>query len=266
MTMSMVPVLGEASAERQDWTDATYAVEIKIKGSKLTVEHRLSGCPEIQQLLAAGNAAYATELRCPWSLLSRIELSHSPAQRIELGDDVIEDNLFMLPGVLSISPARMGVEGLHDLIRAGRSGVEVPQGWWLAKAQPRRHTPLLGHLLKFRQDASLPDGAMSVVEVADGDAPMFRARLAADLWVRLRSGRQARDVQIAALIGAFGRLPQSSLAREGTHADHPFAVQLREKLEEQGLATWDEPANFDPARAATTLERFYPPSEEDPDE
>jgi len=267
MTTGMVPVLGDPDSERQDWTRARYAVDITIKDVQLTVEHRLSDCPEIQELLDNGSAAYATELRCPWTLFSRIERSDRPSQLIQLDDAVIEDSLFMLSGVLATRPARMEPGGLKALVSAGRSSIEVPQGWWLAKAQPRSHTPLLGHLLKFRKDENLPEGAMSVVEVADGDAPMFRAWLAADLWTRLQSGRQARDVQVAALIGAFGRLPNSALARNGAFADHPLTVRLRELLEvQEGMTTWDDPDGFDPARAATAIERFDRPPKEDPDE
>ena len=75
--------------------------------------------------------------------------------------------------------------------------------------------------------------------------------------------REDRDIQIAALIAAFGLLPRSTMARgrdgeDGENADCPLAQALRSRFEdvEPPLADWDSEF-FDPARAATSMENFW---------
>ncbi len=71
-----------------------------------------------------------------------------------------------------------------------------------------------------------------------------------------------RDVQVAALIGAFGRIPLLD-----TYGESDFAIlgHIKSALTEAGVPIWgDENAEFDPAMAATAIEPFYvpPPSGE----
>ena len=97
-------------------------------------------------------------------------------------------------------------------------------------------------------------------EDAKVDAPQFRVILAEDLY---DNRRYDRDVQIAALMAAFGILPSSSMAPGNQNAESPVATMLRDRLLSAGLPAWDDPS-FDPARAATLLEcfRVYPPDTE----
>ena len=101
---------------------------------------------------------------------------------------------------------------------------------------------------------------MSVEEAELSGNPYFKVTLAAELYDHRR---EHRDIQIAALIAAFGQLPRSTMARgkddeeeDGVNADCPLAQALRARLEDADLSDWDSEF-FDPARAATSMERFW---------
>ena len=74
--------------------------------------------------------------------------------------------------------------------------------------------------------------------------------------------RVRRDLQIAALIAAFGRIPHLD-ADEGTEAagdaaEYKSLASIKERLIESNVPVWGEGRNenFDPARAATAIEQF----------
>ena len=75
-----------------------------------------------------------------------------------------------------------------------------------------------------------------------------------------------RDVQIAALIAAFGRIPglvgppQDGAADEPEEAaQFPVLERIRSELERANVADWTDPSEYDPARAATAVEAFVLP-------
>ena len=135
--------------------------------------------------------------------------------------------------------------------------MQIPAGWWLARGGEYRFTPLLVNLLRFvkDQDGKLRPGTMSVEEAIVSGDPYFRVTLAAELYDHRR---EDRDVQIAALVAAFGRLPRSSMAQGEENRDCPLAEALRSKFEsvDPPVLDWDDP-EFDPARAATSIENFW---------
>ena len=65
-----------------------------------------------------------------------------------------------------------------------------------------------------------------------------------------------RDVQIAALIGAMGRVP---LLDQGEEDSYAILSHIRAALNQAGVPAWGPELNaeFDPARAATAIERFH---------
>ena len=74
--------------------------------------------------------------------------------------------------------------------------------------------------------------------------------------------RDNRDVQIAALIAAFGRIP---FLDQDDEARYPILTFIKAVLQDKGIPHWGEAAeDFDPAAAATAIEPFYlPPEGED---
>lgn len=257
-----LPVLHH-DGSRLDWLTAQYKATVALKQQLSTVVHELTDGPEIEALLKDGSAAYATEVRCPRTMLSRIEHSASHNQVIEFKDTERNDDLFLIPGIIAKSDATLPTDGLHPLVHGGRPEVRIPAGWWLARGGEYRFTPLLVNLLKFvkDKDGKLGPGTMSVEESDLSGNPYFRVTLAAELYDHRR---EDRDVQIAALIAAFGHLPRSSMAKDEPNDDCPLAEALRSRFESANppVPDWDDP-DFDPARAATSIENFWIDEQDD---
>ena len=92
-----LPVLHH-DGSRLDWLTAQYKATVALKQQVSTVVHELTDGPDIEALLKDGSAAYATEVRCPRTMLSRIEHSASHNQVIEFKDTERNDDLFLIPG------------------------------------------------------------------------------------------------------------------------------------------------------------------------
>lgn len=262
MSVARVPVLLEDSS-RLDWIQARYSVEIGARREPAVVKHRLEDCPELEGVLSDSLAQWVTELRCPRTLLSRQVLSREPEQVIRLdGDDIVED-VFLVPGLVAVRDLELDPSGLNRFVWPSDERVHVPAGWWLARGDPRSTRPLTASLVRFRRDSDgrLGPGQMSVEEDSDGGLPFFRVFLSQDLFDRRRDDR---DVQIAGLVGACGKLPRSTMRDEGGNETSAIALQLLSRFEEAGIPDWNDD-DFDPARAATVLEAFseLPVEEED---
>lgn len=253
MIPTRLPVLTE-DASRLDWTLARYAVKVDVKAGRAFVKHQLHDAPEFDRLLSEGAAEWVTELRCPRTLLSRLERSRESEQVITLDAEDVVGDAFLVPGFVAVRDFELQVSGLDPLVWPPDTSVWVPAGWWLVRGDPQTTTPLTASFVRFRRDPDgrLAPGQMAVEEDTDGGKPFFRVTLARDLYDNRRTDR---DIQIAGLIGACGMLPRSSLGTDGENATHPVAMQLRARLEDVGVQDWTSDY-FDPARAATVLEAF----------
>lgn len=256
-----LPVLAH-DGSRLDWIAAKYSATVALQRQASAVIHELRDAPEIEALLSKGDAVYATEIRCPRTMLSRVEHAEGTSQLINWHEAERNDDLYLIPGIVAIRDTSITASGLHPLVQGDRTSVDIPAGWWLARGGEYQFTPLLVNLLRFVKDndGELKPGTMSVEEAELSGNPYFKVTLAAELYDHRR---EDRDVQIAALIAAFGLLPRSTMARgrdgeDGENADCPLAQALRSRLEdvEPPLADWDSEF-FDPARAATSMENFW---------
>ncbi|MCY4518850.1 MAG: hypothetical protein OXB99_16585 [Acidimicrobiaceae bacterium] len=256
-----LPVLVH-DGSRLDWVAARYSATVALQRQASAVIHELHDAPEIETLLSNGDAAYATEIRCPRTMLSRVEHAEGTSQVVKLHETERNDNLYLIPGIVAVRDTSISASGLHPLVRGERAAVDIPAGWWLARGGEYQFEPLLVSLLRFVKDGDdrLKPGTMSVEEAELSGNPYFKVTLAAELYDHRR---EHRDIQIAALIAAFGQLPRSTMARakdedgdDGVNADCPLAQALRARLEDAALSDWDSEF-YDPARAATSMESFW---------
>ena len=256
------PVLQE-DGTRADWMSASYKPSVSIQAGRAVVRHELRDAPQLARLAANGTARWATEVRCPHTMLSELHTSASPEQSLPINDADIAGNAYLIPGLVAVERLNLGTAGLDPFVWPAASSVAVPAGWWLARGDARSARPLSAALVRFARDneETLSPGQMAVKESATDDgSPCFRVTLAQDIWPELQTDRR---LQIAGLIAACGLLPISSLRENGPGWDAPVAEKLRERLNERNLPDWSQP-DYDPAAAATLLEAFTPrPAEED---
>ncbi len=236
-----------------DWSDAEYGAEIRAGTGQATVTHRLSKAPVLEDLIARRSAAWAVEVRCPKTLMAKIESSAEARHVVKWDADEVDGDVFIMPGLLAREDLRLDASGLTSLYQ-DIGDLRVPQGYWLARGYTYRASTLLQSLLSFRLDERLKQGRMEVVTDHSSGNLQFVVKMASDTFKRVPYDRA---VQIAALVGACAQFPHAF--RSGDDDEEPPLVrELRERLESirPGITLWEDEANYDPAMVATLLEPF----------
>lgn len=250
-----IPLIDEVGS-RMDWPRAVYRTEIQIGTGSATVTNILDGADELKSLVSDGAAKWAVEFRCPRSLTGWTHTSPNPVFRVSWEPASVVSRVFLRPGLVTVGEVTLPPSGLHGDIWTGP--VQIPAGSWLAQGRMYASESLSSSLLRWIRDEQLPAGQMRVMPDLGSGEIVFVVRLASDLFNRLQ---QSRDVQVAALIAACSHLPR--LWSDAENDDGLYGL-LRERFRQEGMEWEDsDPGTFDPARAATILEQFEAPPEED---
>ena len=253
MRGEVLPVLREDGSS-MDWEQAKYQTEVQIRRGGATVEHRLESAPELEELLGRGLVRFALEVRCPRSLFSRTFSGDCPTLEASWDPENAQGPVYLMPGLVAVADVALSTAGLIEIW--GEERLAVPQGAWLARGRMSRSENLAASLVVFRRSDELQDGPRSRMSVREDNSegePRFVVYLPSDLY---RRAHHDRSIQVAGLIAACGLLPRSAFFRED--AESRVAQELRVRLREAGVATWDtdEDETWDPALAATVLEPF----------
>ena len=248
---TVTPLLTEGGT-RIDWRDGSYTPTVAITAGGVEVEHRLRGADTLVEAVANGSAVYTLEMRGPAAWWSVLHKTDSATQMVTIDINLAAvTNLFVIPGIAAVKDFRLNGSELAD---AFTDGIDIPQGVWLARGQPRSVETVSASLIRFRRDdeEQLSNGTMAAHERVVGGRPVLMVTLACDLFDHRR---EERDIQVAGLIAACALLPRSSLAAGGANAEHPLATRIRARLADLGIPDWDDPM-FDAGLTATLLEPF----------
>ena len=256
MTDGALPVLLE-DGSRLDWPDAVYEAKVRLRHGLARVEHRIERAPALQRLVEDGGARWAVELRCPKTLLARIDTSDAPRMEVRWEPHEVDGQLYLIPGLLAARDVRLGRDGLNPAWPGG--ALDAPAGWWLARGRIYAARTLGETILTFREDRTLPDGGMRVASDQGSGQLRFIVSLARDVYPSIR---RDRSMQVAGLIGVCGLFPTVFGDAEDVHG--ALMDDLRGRLAEAGAPAWDE-EGYDPARAATAIEPLFPLPELEPE-
>ena len=244
------PLLSEEGL-RLDWPDVHYNTSAKIWSGGASITNTLTGSEILPQLIRGNHARWTVEFRCPKTLYSRVYENTAETFDLSWNPMHVAGRVFLIPGLVATKDLQLSttelLPGMWDT-----QTVTIPQGWWLARGRTYANESLVQSLLAFKTDEFLEDGGMRVdPETASGDL-RFVCCLAPALYARIGI---SRDVQIAGLIGVCARLPEFDLDEE------PYAIvsAVKELLVDRGVPTWLD-TGYDPARAATAIERFITPN------
>ncbi len=239
-----------------DWRNARYSTDLRVGDGYATVTNSLEEAPQLQSLIEQGTARWALELRCPTTLLSRWEHSDTAQCTTKWDAAEIQGELYFTPGLITVKPLSLTAEGLSDL---WATPISVPRGCWLARGDVSRAKSLAASLLTFFPRSDLREGDMEVLPDTSGGDLHFNVFVSEQLFPQCRV---RRDLQIAALIAAFGRIPHldaDDVPETGEEATvYRILASIKERLIESNVPVWGEGRNenFDPARAATAIEQF----------
>lgn len=240
-----------------DWDIARYSTELKVGDGYAAVTHTLEGAPQLQSLIEQGTAKWVLELRCPTTLLSRWEHSETAACIAKWDAAEVQGELYFMPGLITTKPITLTNEGLSDLWSLP---IQVPRGCWLARGDIRRAKSLAASLLTFFSRPDFREGEMAVEPDLSGGDLHFNVYVSEQL---LPQCLVRRDLQVAALIAAFGRIPhlEADAGQETAEdaAEYGILGTIKERLLESNVPVWGSEDNqyFDPARAATAIEQFF---------
>jgi len=254
MSMSIPLLLEDESS--LDWEQARYSTKLTISDHDATVEHTLRHAPQLQRLLDEGAIRRVLELRCPTTLLSRWVSSDTSTCRAEWKPNEVHGEMFFIPGLIAAKQLTLSGEGLSDLWTAP---ITVPRGHWLARGDVSRAKSLSASLLSFHSRPDLVDGCMRIEPSATSGDLHFNVWVSESLLPQCRT---RRDLQIAALIGVFGRIPLIDEEHNGELDDDasPSSIlqNIKQKLREANVPLWggELDRDFDPAWAATAIEPF----------
>lgn len=243
-----LPLLLE-DGSRLDWPEGRYEPTVRVARDRANVLHSLAGVPSLEQTVDEGLAKWAAEIRCPKTLLSRIELSSEPQHTARWRRDEVDGVSWIVPGLLAVREFELRAPELDPFWK--HETLRVPPGWWLARGTKRKVNTLAQSLLRFEKDEKLDDGRMHVQPETGTGQLRFVAHIAPDIW---SEAQDSRTLQVAALIGACGHLP--TIFRNGGEEEYAVAQEIRDRLEMAEVPVWTEDG-FDPALAATVIERFY---------
>ena len=201
-------------------------------------------------------AAWTVDIRCPKTLYARTE--YSEKQRFDLSWDLkdIDGPIYLRPGLVATADLRLSTTGLIDGFWEANA-IDIPKGWQLAQGKTFASKSLAESLLIFKRDENLGRGEIAVDEDRGTGNLRFTVRLSSELF---DSRRTDRDIHMAGLIAAFGLLGKHSGGAADDEADDDTSdivlLTIRNRLEDAEVPTWEDD-NYDPARAATVIEKFH---------
>ena len=258
-TAKSIPILREDGTSL-DWGEATYQARVVIGHGRGKVNHKLIGAPQLSELVAGDAAEWMVELRSPATLHASIAgSSQEPAFRFEWDPALVAPGSYVIPGLVTTREAVLDPHGLHG--PWGEGPIVVPPGRWLVRGNARSAEQLGSSLIKLFPDEDLTDGKMTVTPYTGEGDLRFHVKMSPRMY---RTRHHERDVQIAALIAAFGRIPgvdrrspEDTGDEEGASARYPVLERIRDVLEDARVADWSDLSEYDPARAATEVEPFF---------
>lgn len=145
-------------------------------------------------------------------------------------------------------------EILSSIWQEGASLLAVPKGQVLARGKVFAMEEATTSILEFVVDKNMTrDGE---IRVADPDHRYHFKVFMTQATLQGAKREERSGIMNAALVGALARLNKSH-----DPAGSQVLGEMATRLREENVATWMDEADYDPAQAATCLERFMFPEE-----
>ncbi len=223
-------------------------VSASSKTAKVT--NRLVKAQGLIDLIEEGKAKWSIEVRSPAALYSRTFLTNQPFKTVNWDPQETGSEVFILSDLVVVENLILPTDQLNSAWHAERC-LHIPVGALLARGSIALTKSIVSSILEFRQKEELDGGLMEIS--GPNDQFQFSVDVAPELFARCKRNR---DVKIAALIGVMGKLPKAAKSfDEGVKP--PVLRIIQDKLDEEGVATWENSEEYDAALAATALEPFF---------
>ena len=266
MTSDSFPVL---ASDRLDYVESAYDVAVSRapKCGGMTVRHRISGRNLVASLLKGLQATFAVEVSSPYATFREVRRADAPGevetvQTVSWGEQEVIPPVYVRPLVIATvaEPSRIvlnGEHGVHDVWRGVE--VELLPGAILAADQFWRAASTWQSLIRLVSNDDLPQGAYQVT-MSSGEGFHFRVDMHPELFATMvNPGDSHRHHCQSILTGCLSRglelVRQEYAGGSEQWRESPVLRALHDKLERQGLGTWDDD-EFYPDLVATQLKRI----------
>ena len=249
-----LPMLVE-DGSRLDWPEAAYLPDVRFRNGFARVTHRIHSAPELESLINEGSACWAVELRCPKTLLARIETSATHEMEVRWNATEVDGIVYLIPGMLATDNVHLRTENLNELWTGFGPVLDVPVGWWLARGNVYRASTLREALISFDEDPDLPDGGMKITPDRSSGRIHFIVYVASDIRDAVEHDR---SMQVAGLIGVCALFPKVFTGEDAKLEHISLINEIGALLDGANVPDWEAGDSYDPVRAATVIERFIP--------
>lgn len=261
------PVLEAGSLS---YPEGSYAVSAEAAGdgASVTITHKLSGAPFIEERLAAGSAEYGCLVSVPKTAYRKLHRSREPVQTVGWPSNVVGEPPLLRPLVVTVEALdpRLGRDdGVAEPWQGRR--LHLPCGARLAEADYLRAVSSRFDLLSVHPDKTRKPGSF-VARASTEDGYYFRVDAAPDIYAFVQHPadhpRHRRSIVTHMASRCFELLAEESRKNEAEEGESWWAqyrnlAALAAELRRQGLPTWDD-EHFRPEEAATKLWPHEPPA------
>ena len=242
----------------------------RIDEGEVRVVNTLSG-PDVEAFTKAvrENGAWVSEIRSPYTLYSEYTTyglnDKAAGYRTEAKNRIWEYTVkwdptqstarpFLITQLCAHRPITLPKDILSSIWQEGASLLAVPKGQVLARGVVFAMEEAAASILEFVVDKNMTrDGEIRVAE-PDHRYHFKVFMTQATLQGVKREGRSG--IMNAALVGALARLD-----KRHDPSESQVLGEMATRLREANVATWIDETDYDPAQAATCLERFVFPEE-----
>ena len=254
--LSTAPILDLRSGQSNlDWPTAIYEAEASGGSGNWRIEHRLEGARAIYDLIEAGNAAWAAEVRCPRTLYSHLSWSSTNVTTVQFDDSKTREPVFVVPGIIALDDCYLSTVETATIWQRAGSSVPVRRGTWLVRGRAQK-ADVMSSLLLFIEDDALDDHELRIGPYTDQDG---NTRLRISMSSKQLPHTRDEAFVAQAWQAAMAYLPKCDAFLIGETGE-PESVYGQELVAKLGnLPLWNDPA-WDPLRAATSLLRMPLPA------
>lgn len=266
MTSDSFPVL---ASDRLDYVESAYDVAVSRapKGDGMTVRHRISGRNLVASLLKDLHATFAVEVSSPYATFREVRHAeaHGDVETVQTvtweSEDVIPP-VYVRPLVIATvaEPNRIVLNGEHGVHEVWRGvEVELVPGAILAADQFWRAMSTWQSLIRLVSNDELSQGTYQVT-ISSGEGFHFKVEMHPELFATMVNPgdshhHHCQSILTACLSRGLELVRQEYAGKSEQWRESPVLRALHDKLEKQGLGTWDD-EEFHPDLVATQLKRI----------
>ena len=249
--------------------DGSYTASTKLlgtSGTKVILEHQLSGAPLIEKLIEKGDAKYACLVSVPKTGYRKLHIADSNRQEIGWELDIVGEPPMLRPVVLYVAKGLSRKLTKSDGVAPIWQGkkVDIPKGARLASGRYLRPSSSIQSLLRVRHSKDMDSGSF-LIEQNSNEGFYFSMEAASDIYRFIQNPQDNIELKNSIFTHALSQClvilkSEYNMGEDDEDKDdsanhwkqHSNLVAFAEWLKTSGMPCWFEDG-FDTVLVATKL-------------